>query len=497
MPRLLFALVLTFSATFGIVAADAYTSLSHGHELIAQATGSKKKKAPAKKGSATKKAAPARKKSTGKRSKKASAPARTSSDVKREQQATTRDIQKTAVKLDENRKSTAEQLGRLSDLRARISQQNAVIASTTAETNRLSSHISSLADSIAVMEAEVERLRKAYAQILKRFQGTERMTDKLAFVFSAESFSQGVARVRYMRQISRWRQAKSRELSLATARLQGRHEEMDSLLRDKRAHLSTLATAREAVERDSRETSAIVASLRKEGSALEQHLAQQQKRLNALDRELDRIIAAEQERARRQAELQARREEEARRRAAAKKEKQESAKSTTPSTKGASVPKRKDSTTPEGVGSPVVASAASSSFASMKGRLPFPVEGKYRVVSTFGRHPHPDIPTVQIDNSGIDIEMTGSSSRARVICDGTVSAVFRQPGYNNIVMIRHGNYLTVYAGLEDIAVRTGQTVSAGQTVGRVQPDPDNGGRRRLHFEVRREREKLNPLAWVR
>ena len=146
---------------------------------------------------------------------------------------------------------------------------------------------------------------------------------------------------------------------------------------------------------------------------------------------------------------------------------------------------------------PLIASASVSQFARMKGRLPFPVDGKYRVISAFGRHPHPDFPNIEVQNSGIDIEMLSSNRRARAIADGTVSAVFNQPGYNNIVMIRHGEYITIYAGISNLAIKTGDTVKTGQTIGQVQPDPDNDGRHVLHFELRHERQKLNPLQWVR
>jgi septal ring factor EnvC (AmiA/AmiB activator) len=83
------------------------------------------------------------------------------------------------------------------------------------------------------------------------------------------------------------------------------------------------------------------------------------------------------------------------------------------------------------------------------------------------------------------------------VFDGTVSSVFFMPGYQNIVIVRHGEYLTVYAGLGSLSISKGSKVKAGSDIGTVYSDPDDGGRTVLHFEVRREREKLNPLDWVR
>ena len=141
--------------------------------------------------------------------------------------------------------------------------------------------------------------------------------------------------------------------------------------------------------------------------------------------------------------------------------------------------------------------ALSGSFQSNKGRLLFPVAGSYRIVGTFGRTDHPSIKGVQVQNSGIDIEAAGSSAYARAVFDGTVTSVFRIDGYQNIVILRHGEYLTVYAGLDQIAVRKGDKVKASQRLGHIFSDPDDGGRSVLHFELRHEKQKLNPSEWVK
>ena len=100
------------------------------------------------------------------------------------------------------------------------------------------------------------------------------------------------------------------------------------------------------------------------------------------------------------------------------------------------------------------------------------------------------------DNGGIDIE-AAQGAEARAVAAGQVSAVFSQPGYGMVVMVRHGHYLTIYVGLESLAVSNGATVKAGQTLGTVANDSDGSGKALLHFEIRREKTKLNPLDWLR
>ena len=135
-------------------------------------------------------------------------------------------------------------------------------------------------------------------------------------------------------------------------------------------------------------------------------------------------------------------------------------------------------------------------FASLKGSLPFPITGRYTIVKRFGRQKHPSLPHVETDNAGIDLE-TSKGAAVRSVCDGEVSAVFRPNGYNTVVVIRHGSYMTVYANLASVSVSTGQKVKAGQNIGAVHSDPNDNGRSVLHFEVRNGRQKENPESWLR
>ncbi len=100
------------------------------------------------------------------------------------------------------------------------------------------------------------------------------------------------------------------------------------------------------------------------------------------------------------------------------------------------------------------------------------------------------------DNPGIDI-VSPAGSKARSIFEGTVSGVFAQDGFNKVVMVRHGSYISIYANLASINVKVGDHVKANQDLGIISVDPQQGNRPVLHFELRRERTRLNPLQWVK
>lgn len=127
-------------------------------------------------------------------------------------------------------------------------------------------------------------------------------------------------------------------------------------------------------------------------------------------------------------------------------------------------------------------------FEANKGRLPMPITGGYRVVSHFGQYHVAGLKGVTLDNKGINI-MGGSGCKARAIYDGEVSAVLSYAG-TVVVMLRHGAYISVYSNLSSASVSRGQKVSTRQVIGTVGPDHI------LQFQLRKERAKLNPEAWL-
>ena len=149
-----------------------------------------------------------------------------------------------------------------------------------------------------------------------------------------------------------------------------------------------------------------------------------------------------------------------------------------------------------GIAATAVETDLGSDFEKARGRLPYPVSGRYTIVKGFGRQKHPTLPHVETNNSGIDMQ-TEPGATVRSVFDGEVSAVFRPDGYNTVVVIRHGRYMTVYANLGAISVSNGQKVKAGQAIGTVFTDTADANRSVLHFEIRNQRVKENPTAWLR
>lgn len=323
-------------------------------------------------------------------------------------------------------------------------------------------------------------------------QGNFRSKNLITFLFSASSFSDVTARYRYLKEFSDWRKRKMQEISKASNLLGSQRRQLGSLQSERRKTLSSLTENESQLRSKRDETDKVVAKLKKEGSQLQKTIDNNQRKLKKLENELDRMIIAEQKR---QAEAQRKAEQAAlqkKRQTASKNKKQSQGKTVekpSASSKGNSEMAAVTSGNAE-------SRALSGSFESNRGRLLFPVRGRYTIVKGFGRQKHPDLPNVVTDNPGIDIAAS-EGAKARSIFEGTVSGIFSQDGYNKVVMVRHGSYISIYANLSSINVRMGEKVRSNQDLGTIYRDPEYGNKPVLHFELRRERAKLNPMQWIR
>ena len=132
----------------------------------------------------------------------------------------------------------------------------------------------------------------------------------------------------------------------------------------------------------------------------------------------------------------------------------------------------------------------------MKGNLPRPVSGAFKVVVPFGRHSLPDLPSVEYDNPGIDAEVAPGSS-AMAVYAGEVSGVYLLKGFDAVVIVNHGSYYTVYGNIATPIVKVGDKVKTGQALGKLFTDASDNNRTVIHFEVWKGREKQNPMLWIK
>lgn len=408
---------------------------------------------------------------------------RSSKTVQKEKRDANRRIEQTRGKIRSNLAETRRQLARFETLEAEIKNSDTDIRVLSQRTDSIAAEANRLGDSIQATESRIATLKLAYGDALRTIRRQRQTASSTAFIFSAGSFTKARKRMRYLEELGKWQKEKASSLKDASALLIRQKAGLDSVRSVLDADLAELQRKKKKLVTDRAEADVLVGKLKRQGKRLEQVLKEEQEKARRLDRELDRIIEEEAREAKKAEEKRKAQEE------AQRKQKQQSGKTKPADTPKVNKPKPTPSPAP-------VRPVPVTSFAKAKGMLPMPVDGPAMIVSHFGRHTHKDFAKVEVQNNGIDIETVPGAS-AVAVYPGVVSMVILMDGFQNVVLVRHGEYLTVYAGITDLAVRKGQEVAAGQRLGKVYTDAAAAGRSRLHFEVRREKEKLNPEEWLR
>lgn len=405
---------------------------------------------------------------------------RTTKDIRRERQVTERKIKDTRRQISSNLDDTRRELNRLTSLEGDMRSNDARIAQLSSKNDSLRKKTKILSDSVELATARVQRLRESRASSLRAARRQRQTAGSTsAFLFSSESFRQALRRASYLRDLARWQDSTASSLAREARLLEIRKASLDSTRNVLKANITNLSEERLRLEQNSREAKTVVASLKRQGRNLEKVLKEQQRLAQKLDKELNRLI---EEEARRAAE-EARKKKEAEEAARKKQEQEEHT--------GTDRPAK-----PKATPTPVEAVKPGIPFANMKGKLPLPLDRGATVAVPFGLQTHAEYSKVKMQNNGIDLE-TEPGASARAVHEGTVSMVIVMEGYHNVVLVRHGEYLTVYAGLDNLAVRKGQHLKAGDRIGSVYVDTTDGNRTRLHFEVRHEKEKLDPALWIK
>lgn len=446
--------------------------------------------------------------------------------VQRQRQETTKKIQQNTRRLEQNRAATAKKLRELSIIEGEIKTLNINIAVKQASIDSLQTVIEHVTDTIADYNSRLDNLSSKYASALKHQQGSFRNISSLAYLFASHNVSEAVRKYRALKDFAKWRSRKALEIESLKERLTLRQQELRNLEQKQIAASNQLEEQKKELEVSQKQNKVLVDNLTKKGKEIRGIIDTDRKQLQKLDEQLEKLIAEEEarlaeerrlEEERRKAEeerlrleeqkrleeeqrLLAQQEKENKNKKKSKKDKTDNTQSKSSTKKDAPVPKDDKPKTPVAPSTSTTARTATqigTGFLASKGNLPFPVDGRHVVVREFGRQKHPSLPMIETDNPGIDISVS-KGAHARVIYEGVVSAIFKQPGYNNVVMVRHGDYLTIYANLSDVSVKKGDRIGAGTDLGRISIDEDDTqGRSILHFEIRHEKEKENPSLWLR
>ena len=367
-----------------------------------------------------------------------------------------REIRLTNELLVETQRTAEVSMGQLVMLNSQINRREQLLGTIQNEIRIINRRISSLTQSIELLEGDLEELKANYAEMVRLAARNRDATQRMMFIFSSDSFNQAYLRMRYLQQYGNHRRMQAEKIEETTLRM---NDQLATLEQERNRQQTLLARQRDevrelTVEKASQERT--VSDLKTREEQLMSQLQEQRQAAQELQDAIRRVIEEERRRAQERAEAEGR------------------------------VTTDMFALTPE-------EQLLSDNFAGNRGSLPWPLE-RGVITSHFGEQPHPVLPGITISNNGIDIS-TSEGARARAIFDGRVSRVISVPGGFYAVIIRHGEYLSVYSNLSEVFVAQGQHISVREELGVVGTNPREA-KTNLHLEIWKGNDKQNPASWI-
>ena len=380
-----------------------------------------------------------------------------------------------------SQKDIDSKLSNLKIITAKIDEYKGLVAVLQKEVKALDNKMGvidkemrALAKEIAQKENSVEISRAEYAEALRKARKYDNFENKMMFVFSTGDFNQMARRYRYTnsymnahKELADSLKKKIAELEVKQGELKAKRNELQKARAAKKASLKEQEAERARIQKLEREQKEIIAGLQKEKKKVEAALKKQRNELNklnaAIKREVEKIVAAE-------------------------------------NAKKGSAANKNNNNKKSSKGSPKYSEDAgiakmSGTFQANKGKMPVPITGAYLLVDKFGqRNAVEGKGSVMINNGGLTFKGT-KGAKARSIFEGTVSTVFHHNDYT-CVLVRHGKYISVYCNVENVRVKSGDTIKAGDIIGDVAIDAGDSNPRLL-FQLYSEKTLLDPAGWLK
>lgn len=385
--------------------------------------------------------------------------------------------------LKDTKKDVGSQLNGLAALTGQIEERKRYILAINNDVDAIERELNSLERQLRALEKDLKDKKKKYEASVQYLYKNKSIEEKLMFIFSAKNLGQTYRRMRYVREYATYQRLQGEEILKKQEQIRKKKAERQQVKAAKENLLKEREGEKAKLEAQEKEKRTLVANLQKKQKGLQNEINKKRREANQLNARIDKLINEEIERARKRAQEEARREAAARKKTEGKENQSSSGTGTAEKSKPL-----------EAYTMSKADRELSGNFAANRGKLPMPISGAYIITSHYGQYAVEGLRNVKLDNKGIDIQGK-PGAQARAIFDGKVAAVFQLNGLFN-VLIRHGNYISVYCNLSSASVKIGDSVKTKQSIGQVFSDGTDNGRTVLHFQLRREKEKLNPEPWL-
>lgn len=401
--------------------------------------------------------------------------AQSSAQLKKQREALTREIELLNQTLRSTSKDKSLSLKQVNALNAQINLRVKKIKTINSEVNLIESQIAKNTNTIRSLQNELAKLKKGYASMVQFAFRNSSAYNKLMFIFASNDFNQAYKRLKYLQQFSDSRKKQAKEIEETQKSIEQKIAELANNKKEKVVLLSDQEKEKQALDGQKSVKSKVLNDLTKKEKEYKQELNKKQQEDARLARAIQAAIRREIEEARRKAE------EEERRRAAELAKKNPNAKAPEPTAR--KTDKEALLSTPE-------AAKLAADFTGNRGRLPWPVASG-SVTQGYGQYTYGK--GVKVNSNGLTIR-TAAGAAVRAVFDGVVTSIVQLQNQYTVI-IRHGNYFTVYQNMKTVSVSRNQKVSVKQTIGTVAVDATEGTSD-LHFELWQGTSPINPSSWL-
>ncbi len=369
-------------------------------------------------------------------------------DLQKEKEKTLEDINYTNKLLEETQQNRRTNLNRIRITNKRISLRNEVIANINKQINELDGRITEIQDLVVQMGKDYDKIKEEYKKIVYYTYWNRNEYNRLMFLLSASNFNQAYKRLKYLQQLTEFRREQAEEITMMKELMEEKRKELIAIRTEKENLLGEKQRERDDLQKERTEKTRIVDQLKRQETRLRREILEKEETAQKIEKEIEAIIAEERRKA--------------------------------------SLARGNRKLTPE-------EQLISDNFMGNRGRLPWPTE-RGIVTNKYGKHAHPVLPGITINNPGVDIT-TVEGADVRCLYEGEVTRVIPVLGENFAVIVRHGDYLTVYGNIVNVSVKKGDMVETKQKIGKVYTDEETKNTI-LHIEIWKELEKQNPEIWM-
>lgn len=418
--------------------------------------------------------------------------------------------------LQQVRQNTHKQKNLLDLAKRQLELRQEYINHIERELTGLQEDIDSLEYSASALQERESKLITQYTASLKQLHLIQQQSkDRLLFLLSSSSLNQLEERKLFLRRYALSNSQITREIKANRAQIAREKQELDASKQSKKSLQDLYEEERHKLQKEAGQRQQQLTSLQSKEKELNGRIQTYKRQANQLNAQIEAQIETEIRQAQAMArKAEAKRKAQQSKRKTPKPSKPEEAKArqqrgdtqtSSPQqaetdTDDHNAQEAEDSSTGRVISSGYAMNSdehkLAGSFAQNKGRLPSPVRGRYSLVRRFGVQPYESGSKVQVNSGGIDLQ-PHADRQVYAVFDGVVTRIISSAGYNKSILVRHGNYMTVYANLESVSVSTGQRVKAGTVLGRINGSTQSDMSGRLHFQIWHDRNKLNPSQWLK